>query len=786
MNVIADSTVDSGHSEDSFREDSDFSIVSLESPSSVELANLPESEWDVGSEKRQKLNLWKCKQCRDARKKCCPADRIWPQKCDRCLSHRPEPLDQSELELNTQKREPNLKDVTKGKRPHLEDQSTSERQEPQNQGGYDSSSSDDGSIWKRPIRTPVGIARSHPGIPANTPIITITEDYRPASCYLPLGEGEFRVLKLDPGKQNAETVSCSFVTASMNQPMKYEAISYLWGGLAQESKKIILVDPDGNHYSVFIRSQLYQALRFLRHPQKHRHFWIDALCINYGIVDRVEKNQQTAMKRYIFRNATNLCFWLGEDESCRTALKFIPRILDFGNMDRIIRDHTEINNWVAFLALLKNPIFSRSWIVQEVAIAPNVTLHCGQTAIHWGDFVDSVTIFASSRDDISLLFRRNWKNYKDVLDRRITTAERFVNISANAFRPTNSGTIDRQLSLESLVCYLSEFVCTNPLDRIYSVLSMAKDGPKLDERTLNPHYSESRYQTALRIDYDANVSDVYQRFVLHTIKNSNSLDIICRNWAKSVSKTKWILPTWVSPLQSSLQITAEISERVTADNLVGAPGHSYYNACGAFVFPTFYVQDIIHLHKAKSLFVRGFIVDTIVELGPRAEDGIILQEWLELGHYDSSSGTVPEDFWRTIVADRGPNGSEAPSWYSRAFLYCLRLSPTGNINTNKLIAQSEAEQSLVIEFLQRVQSVIWNRKFLVSETKSYLGLAPMAAQVGDIICILCGCTVPVVLRRQKDIDGIVYFQLVGECYVHRIMDGEAVAAGYTEVEFELR
>jgi hypothetical protein len=192
------------------------------------------------------------------------------------------------------------------------------------------------------------------------------------------------------------------------------------------------------------------------------------------------------------------------------------------------------------------------------------------------------------------------------------------------------------------------------------------------------------------------------------------------------------------------------------------------------------------LNTPRSLFVRGFEIDNISGLGPRAEEGIVLKEWLELGQCSIASQTVPEDFWKTLVADRGPEGSAAPSWYNRAFLYCLEMSPTGTINTNRLIGESKAEHSLVNNFLRRVQSTVWNRKFLVSETKSYKGLAPMTAQVGDLICILFGCTVPVILRRQIDGDGSVYFQLVGESYVHRIMDGEARAAGYTVEEFELR
>jgi hypothetical protein len=146
-------------------------------------------------------------------RQCFPADRVWPQKCDRCLSHRPEPIECSEPELNTLKRGSNrrLPKISSEERPG------SERLEPQSQEGDGNSSSDDGSVWKRPAPTPVMKSRNFKReLPSG---ITNSEDWRPASCYQPLGDGEFRILKLAPGKQNSETISGSFVTASINRPI---------------------------------------------------------------------------------------------------------------------------------------------------------------------------------------------------------------------------------------------------------------------------------------------------------------------------------------------------------------------------------------------------------------------------------------------------------------------------------------------------------------------------------------------------------------------------------------
>jgi hypothetical protein len=118
---------------------------------------------DAESRKRQKLNLWKCRCCREARKKvshaplphekmranmictqCYPVDRIWPQKCERCLAHRPEPLCCSEPELNTRKRGPKPKSPEQG---ILQPQSPKPRQVVRRTGSVGSGLSQEITSW---------------------------------------------------------------------------------------------------------------------------------------------------------------------------------------------------------------------------------------------------------------------------------------------------------------------------------------------------------------------------------------------------------------------------------------------------------------------------------------------------------------------------------------------------------------------------------------------------------------------------------------------------------------
>jgi hypothetical protein len=61
------------------------------------------------------------------------------------------------------------------------------------------------------------------------------------------------------------------------------------------------------------------------------------------------------------------------------------------------------------------------------------------------------------------------------------------------------------------------------------------------------------------------------------------------------------------------------------------------------------------------------------------------------------------------------------------------------------------------------------RRFFITRN-GYIGLAPNAAREGDFVCVLLGCSVPVVLRREMD-----HYIFVGDCYMHGIMNGEAIA-----------
>lgn len=76
-----------------------------------------------------------------------------------------------------------------------------------------------------------------------------------------------------------------------------------------------------------------------------------------------------------------------------------------------------------------------------------------------------------------------------------------------------------------------------------------------------------------------------------------------------------------------------------------------------------------------------------------------------------------------------------------------------------------------------------NRRLFVTDN-GYIGLGPVKMRKGDQICILYGCSVPIVLRKVSG--GVT---LVGDAYLHGLMDGEALALvkeqNFVEMEWSI-
>ena len=85
----------------------------------------------------------------------------------------------------------------------------------------------------------------------------------------------------------------------------------------------------------------------------------------------------------------------------------------------------------------------------------------------------------------------------------------------------------------------------------------------------------------------------------------------------------------------------------------------------------------------------------------------------------------------------------------------------------------------------RDANVTWGGRKFFCTSRGFFGLGPRVLRKDDLCCILFGARVPFILRKVKK-----HYLLVGECYVHGIMRGEAVNmwqnGDLNEQEFELQ
>jgi hypothetical protein len=653
---------------------------------------------------------------------------------------------------------------------------------------------------------------------------------------------KIRRLRIEPGLDDAPII-CSLIPSGLHEP--YEALSYVWGTgepteeiTIQERRRTATIHsklsvPKLQKSSFYVRPNLYAALRNFRSKEKHVDLWIDALCINQE--DDEEKEVQIAMMEAIYSKATRVLIWLGEPKYFTSeAFKCIKIMCDLSLFDGLLKDVESSPLLHALGQLMKDVWFSRRWVVQELAMAREASLHCGRHKIHWVDFADAIAFYVMSYDRIkSLPQALSPDRPKPLPEVKKLGPSVLVDATSNLFRKSNDEEIiEHRQTLEALISSLTAYEASDPRDTIYAVLSLAKDTYRghagQSSAELLQRQKDRAYGHGLSPEYEKDVFEVCKDFIQSCAHRPEapSLDIICRHWAPVCKKftsleeadalkkikledKNWLyereLASWIPSIKGAPFGSPQdaLYGRVNGDSLVGIyPNRPNYNAtpnCRLKVeFPTTLEDPEMRdrRNRAKkeqspvenrtvsdgTMIVRGVRLDTIEDLTPRCIEGTIVRECLEIGGWKTNRPEeIPDPLWRTMVADRGPDGAPAPSWYKRACRHAIaKHNPNNDVRTGSLI--SDGNDSLGVEFLKRVRDVIWNRKFFCTADEERLGLAPDTAKVGDIVCVFYGCSVPVLIRKIKNRDkdrnkdkSKQEYQFIGECYLHGMMDGEAVS-----------
>jgi hypothetical protein len=608
---------------------------------------------------------------------------------------------------------------------------------------------------------------------------------------------EIRLLTILPRGQNAPNtaqnndglVSCTLAVVSLNDSPPYTPLSYVWGD--ERYKKQILVD----EFVVEITTNLEYAIRHFQQELEPVVIWADALCINQ--VDISEKNQQVQLMKHIYECASEVLIWLGpEDDGNDKTLNFLDKIgqqaskihifrLELPDLRNILSSDTKpslfgikesLENmvqsnipkipWLDLNKLFNHPWFSRVWVLQELAVSQNgaAFISCGRKKLPFQHLSASLLFFGYFRQRASLTL--TIQDYEDPQrsqfwsDMNRYNSSRTARVHATRRMYQKEGNRQRESLFQMLVrthvvyTVVDTIQSTDPRDRIFAFLGMAKEETAL----------------SFRPDYNKSIIEVFTD-AAEALLNCGYFDLLTLN---QDPKNESGLPSWVPDWTSYIQRPCG-----------GFKRDDCYQACGQEE-PSISFQSLPC--GRKTLNIKGYTVDTITKLGepwlPTLNDW---QEWT-LSHPRCSAYFASLAAFCTESDELGCNiykhpsqRLEAPWWIpcankARKLTAPCRPSASGAellegytfIKSGRRPgAWPDVQSTHVVNYRVTMGDEFKRKPFISSQ--GYVGLVPSHSKPEDVICIFLGCVKPFVLRRSGS-----GFELIGEAYVHGIMDGEFV------------
>lgn len=397
----------------------------------------------------------------------------------------------------------------------------------------------------------------------NLDIPELTAKYQ----YAPLSDAKsyIRLLELKAG-QGRDIIVCQLKEIALDASNnKHDALSYVWGSPGGKSR-IIQVDDQSFEIGV----NLHCALKNLRHADRARILWVDALCIDQS--NTTERNFQLPLMREIYQNAVcTVCFLGPAYKSTRDMYTMLEelaqdrRTLDAkvstpqsDVADRILPtslDHlpiapikTEISEkyrgdqTIVFLAA--NPWWYRAWTVQELMLSSNAILMMSRYTITWEDFCAGADHGLSTQiwGEVAFGFLMNPITVPYLSLRALISRYRYSDQMSSP-----------AADLLHLLIHCRHRDSTDPRDKIYAVLGLLR----LTHPEAISHEGSDTLDVALGYDHD--VAYVYRKMCQELIQKSGNLDVlgVCPKSARPY------LPSWAT----DWSITDRIGSPLMQDSL---------------------------------------------------------------------------------------------------------------------------------------------------------------------------------------------------------------------------
>lgn len=649
----------------------------------------------------------------------------------------------------------------------------------------------------------------------------------PNYVYTSLSDPEhIRVILLYP-RFGFGKVCCRLIQGPHMRTLFYEAISYNWGN--PDATEEILIDG----CTKLVTKSVHEILTSYSSLFLPKLLWIDNICINQA--DQIEKSQQVPLMERIYRSAIFTTVFLGQapvedttiplrydglrprNKDIETYFKDARLTFDLLRELHVLQDgalrgsdmsayqlfeqlsisKSKQRQWAALLKMLQHPWFDRVWVIQEVALSADVYVRYGDEIIEWETLANGIKKLHNARHF------RLWLELEHTVHlshMRNTSSSNIVRMHKfrEQYRPRNwneySGYNFNSFNLSKVLAESVYFKATNPRDLIFGLMALCE----------NP----------LQVDYILSVEDVFLNAAKRLIDDRAVHTVLHNSGVGNRLATTPSLPSWVPDWRNTPKY----------DRLMNAVSwqQSEFKAGGE-------VTAAIIIKQGKFLSLSGYFIDTISVLGTALFDtssqgptGSVDETRLLAKNYNTClellSSNLPGYTYAHTPPDSSFLGSALDQYIREAFHRTLFLdtkwvnwfrSPAQFL---RLIDQWEIDQSdfddpmtstarvdmgkddvyRVLKRMDEVTDVVKTRcggRRLFITQKGYIGLCPPYSREGDMVYVAHGVHVPFVLREADMLlsfsDNARRVQLVGECYVHGLMDGEALALGLAREDLEI-
>ncbi|CAI6269992.1 unnamed protein product [Periconia digitata] len=578
-------------------------------------------------------------------------------------------------------------------------------------------------------------------------------------------DGWFRVLIIAPGDYHS-SITCWLKSFRREDAVnQYEALSYSWNEneewyIPQSEREAVLIEC--NNEEVSVNLSLGKALRHLRNPKIPRIMWIDRLCINQD--DPEERSQQVQVMSHIYSQASRTIVWLGK------------------------YDDTTIYNGLSVICQTIN-----SWDYSQRALFHKIDLDTGETTpCQVTPSEESSSDILDPQSPLSLLFERTWFERRWVIQEIVHSKQIAVMVAnytipwdylgmaaailrvehnshavgvANTylmFRLRNSDELPSlRLSFLHLIRLTSGFDNSEPKDEVYALLNLSTSdsGPALP---------------IVPIDYTCSMETVYRRLVEQFLTQTSPLSFLEN--AHGLGYDAATNTSWLPKFHAKHTFRPMLSP--WAIDALFAPSRGL--EFEASVTP-----------NAEELNVRGIEFATVLWVSPMlnynwSTNCTIIWDCLKIyAGIAKSTQEILVKMSRTLCAGRNRSSeveSDRAAFVGSFAATLLKWLPEqddaarSRLNTHL----SEAGRGHDADDFIRVAADACPCHALFLTSGGHLGIGRSDTTPGDSVWILAGATLPFVLRKTDK-----YWNLVGECFIDEVMDGQIVRSMHSGTPFSL-